>query len=85
MIFERAGTSLDPYVSSIMLAVSLLLGALLTTYLADILGEFWKSHTIFFSSKIISYLSIFRAEITEPDFIGGIICRIVRFIIVSLS
>lgn len=40
MIFERAGTSLDPYVSSIMLAVSLLLGALLTTYLADILGEF---------------------------------------------
>lgn len=39
IILEKAGTSLDPYISSIMLAVALILGSLLTTYLADILGR----------------------------------------------
>lgn len=39
MIFEKAGTSLDPYVCSILLAVALLLGGLFTTYLADIVGR----------------------------------------------
>lgn len=39
IIFEKAGTTLDPYVSSIMLAVALILGSLFTTALADILGR----------------------------------------------
>ncbi|XP_055304279.1 uncharacterized protein LOC129569467 [Sitodiplosis mosellana] len=39
IIFKEAGTSLDPYVSSIMLAVALILSSLLTTYLADIMGR----------------------------------------------
>lgn len=39
MIFDRSGASLDPYVSSIMLAIALILGSLLTTSLADKLGR----------------------------------------------
>lgn len=39
MIFEKTGTSIDPYISSIVLALALIVGALLTTYLADILGR----------------------------------------------
>lgn len=39
MIFERTGTSLNPYFSSIMLATALLLGSLLSTYVADVLGR----------------------------------------------
>lgn len=39
MIFDRSGASLDPYVSSIMLAISLICGSLLTTSLADTLGR----------------------------------------------
>lgn len=39
MIFEKTGTSVDPYISSIMLAVALILGAICTTYLADQLGR----------------------------------------------
>ncbi|XP_055304280.1 facilitated trehalose transporter Tret1-like, partial [Sitodiplosis mosellana] len=39
MIFEKAGTSMDPYVSSIMLGIALLLGSICTTYLADKLGR----------------------------------------------
>lgn len=39
MIYQKAGTSIDPYTSSIITAVSLLLGALASAYLADILGR----------------------------------------------
>lgn len=39
MIFEKAGTSLDPYTSTIMLAIALILGSIFTTYLADKLGR----------------------------------------------
>lgn len=39
MIFEKVGQSVDPYISSIILAVALILGSLATTYLADILGR----------------------------------------------
>lgn len=38
-IFERTGTSIDPYISSIILALALIIGSLLTTYLADMLGR----------------------------------------------
>lgn len=37
--FAKAGTSVDPYVSSIVLAVALIIGSLTTTYLADKLGR----------------------------------------------
>lgn len=37
--FQKAGTSIDPYTSSIVLAVALVLGSILSTYLADILGR----------------------------------------------
>lgn len=39
IIFERLGTSLDPYVSSISIALALIFGSLSTTYLADKLGR----------------------------------------------
>lgn len=39
MIFEKVGKSLDPHISSIILAVALIFGSLATTYLADILGR----------------------------------------------
>lgn len=39
MIFEKVGKSVDPYISSIILAVALIFGSLATTYLADILGR----------------------------------------------
>lgn len=48
MIFEKAGTSIDPYVSSILLAVALILGSLFSTCLADILGR-----------KILNIISLF--------------------------
>lgn len=38
-IFEKTGTSIDPYISSIVLALALIVGSLLTTYLADMLGR----------------------------------------------
>lgn len=39
LVFKKAGTSLDPYASSIVLAVAVLIGSLTTTYLADKLGR----------------------------------------------
>lgn len=38
-IFRKIGTSLDPFTSSIILAVALVLGASASTYLADKLGR----------------------------------------------
>lgn len=46
IVFKQAGTSIDPYLSSIILAVAVLLGSLTTTYLADKLGR-----------KILNFLS----------------------------
>lgn len=37
--FQKAGTSIDPHMSSIVLAVSLVFGSLTSTSLADILGR----------------------------------------------
>lgn len=39
MIFDRAGAPMDSHVSSIILAVALIFGSLLTTYLVDSLGR----------------------------------------------
>lgn len=40
IIFKKAhGTSLDPYMSSIILGVALIVGSFMTTYFADILGR----------------------------------------------
>lgn len=39
MIFEKTGTKLNPYTSSIILGVALLLGSVLTTYMADSFGR----------------------------------------------
>lgn len=39
MTFAKVGTHLDPYMSSIMLAVAQILGSIATTYLADKLGR----------------------------------------------
>lgn len=38
-IFKKAGASLDAHLSSIILAIALIAGSLLTTYFADILGR----------------------------------------------
>lgn len=51
-IFEKSGTSLNPYISSIMLATSLLLGSILTTYLADKLGR-----------KLLNFISLAGAAV----------------------
>lgn len=52
MVFTRAGADMDPYVSSIMVALALIFGALLTTYLADSLGR-----------KILNFGSLFGSAI----------------------
>lgn len=39
LIFKQAGTSIDPYIASILLAVALIGGSFCTTYFADILGR----------------------------------------------
>lgn len=52
MVFERTGADMSPYISSIMVALSLIFGALLTTYLADKLGR-----------KILNFGSLFGSAI----------------------
>lgn len=47
LVFKKAGTSFDPNLSSIVLAVAVLLGSLTTTYLADKLGR-----------KVLNFLSM---------------------------
>lgn len=39
LIFKTVGTSIDPYLSSIIFAISLIFGSLLSTYMADALGR----------------------------------------------
>lgn len=39
LIYKKAETTIDPYTSSIITAVSLLFGALASTYFADLLGR----------------------------------------------
>lgn len=39
LIFEKSGTTFDPYLSSIICATTPIFGSLLSTYLADILGR----------------------------------------------
>lgn len=65
MIYQKAGTSIDPYTSSIITAVSLLFGALASTYLADILGRkllniisFLGSAVGLFSVALYQYLQL---------------------------
>ena len=38
-IFEALGTSIDPYVSSILCAIALIFGSIISTYLADKIGR----------------------------------------------
>lgn len=52
MIFEKAGSQIDPYVSSIALALSLLLGALFTTYLVCIITMIDQSIQIWLEFRI---------------------------------
>lgn len=51
-IFEKMGTTVDPYVSSIIMALALILGSLLSTYLIDILG--WR---------ILNFVSLFGSAV----------------------
>lgn len=39
MIFKTAGTSIDPYVASILFAMALIFGTSLSTFVVDILGR----------------------------------------------
>lgn len=39
LIFDKAGASIDSHISSVILAVALILGSLLSTYMADSLGR----------------------------------------------
>lgn len=59
-IFERTGTNLNPYISSISLALMLSLGALFTTQLADKLGrKLFMIISLLGSAAGLSCLSLF--------------------------
>lgn len=52
IVFKKIGTSIDPYISSIVMASALTLGAFLNTYLADILGRRMLNFVSLFGSAI---------------------------------
>lgn len=52
MIFEKAKTSIDPHICSIILAIALISGSLTTTYLADKLGR-----------KVLNFISMLGSGI----------------------
>lgn len=59
-IFEKTGTTLDPYVSSILLALMLSLGSLFTTQLADKLGrKLFMIISLSGSATGLGFLSLF--------------------------
>lgn len=50
MIFQELGTAMNPHVCSIVLAISMILGSLASTYLADKLGRKFLNVTSLFGS-----------------------------------
>lgn len=61
MILEKVGTTIDAYVSSILLAVALILGAFFSTALADILGrKILNVVSLFFSAVGLFAVSLFH-------------------------
>lgn len=67
MIFEKTGTSLNPYVSSILLGVALLLGSIFTSYLADKLGR----KILILISLVGSAVGLFTVSIYQYANVNG--------------
>lgn len=87
MIFEKAGTSLDPYISTIMLAVALILGSIFTTTLADKLGRKFLniisllgSAIGLFAVSLYHYLNINGFDLTAFDWVPVVSLSFVIFI-----
>lgn len=87
LIFAKAGTTIDPYVSSIYSAVALIFGSILSTYLADILGRkilnlisLMGSAIGFFSMALHYYLHINGYDLTEFQWVPVVSVSFVIFI-----
>lgn len=69
---QKVGTTIDPFTSSILLAIGLILGSLASTYLADILGRRILNLTSFFGAAagftgtaIYHYLNLHGFDLTS--------------------
>lgn len=87
MIFEKAGSQIDPYVSSIALALSLLLGALFTTYLVCLINYIDRSIISNLKCKLNQmnlggYIGSQNVECEQSARLGS---RVVCSVVVSLS
>lgn len=87
LLFEKAGTSLDPYVCSIMLGVALILGAIFSTYLADKLGRkflnilsMMGSAVGLFAVSIYHYLNINGFDLSAFQWVPVVSLSFVIFI-----
>lgn len=85
--FQRAGTSIDSYTSTIALAVSLICGSLISTYLADILGRrtlnlvsLFGAASGLFGTALYHYLSIHDYDLTSYGWIPVVCLCFVIFI-----
>lgn len=88
ILFERAGTALDPYISSIILAVTVLLGSLSTTFLADRLGRktlnfisMSGAATGLFSASLYHYLRLNGFDLASFSWIPVVCLSLVTFVV----
>lgn len=87
LVFQRAGANVDPHMSSIMLALALIVGALFTTYLADILGRkvlnvisLAGSAFGLFAVATYSYLNVNGHDLSAFDWVPVVSLSFVEFI-----
>lgn len=59
IVFEKMGTTIDPYVSSIVVALALTSGALISSYFADIFGRKMLNTVSFLGSAIGLFATAF--------------------------
>lgn len=72
MTFTKAGTSIDPHKSSIVLALALIFGSLASTYLADVLGRrtlnlisLFGAALSLFGTALYHYLNLNGCDLTS--------------------
>lgn len=85
--FQRVGTSIDSYTSTIALAVALICGSLTSTYLADILGRrtlnlvsLFGAASGLFGTALYHYLSLNDYDLTSYAWIPVVCLCFVIFI-----
>lgn len=86
IIFQKAESSIDPHLSSILLAIILITGSLLTTFLADVLGRklliiisVFGSAVGLFSLALYQYLSLIGFDLTSFELVPVISISFVIF------